>query len=475
MRWLAALLIGLALAGCLGGSGTTSSPPPQVSQTAVAYQADGTGATAVALPAAFQGFQVSTIDTGFHGAEPNIGISPKGTVFVSAYEQVLRSTDGTSWDSVHEVQGGQSFDPMLWVDTTTGRVLYVHIFPQRTCNILATSDDDGTTWQENPLVCPSAIVDHEKLTTGPSAGPLAALADNLNGGRLTLLCYNQSGTTWCAASPDGGQSFPQAVRLDGPGSNLPVIGGLAGQLLGDCGGLNGHQHQAADGTIYVPYGYACQASRIAVSTDGGLTWTRRDPKQGELELDPELATTPDGTAYYLYRGPDQAVHLLRSHDRFATFEGPFLVSPPFLKGTVFAGLTAGADGRIAYAFLGTRESDAGPDDASAATEWHLFAGMSLDAESDAPTFVTTQVTQHPVQRGSICHSKECHDGNRNLLDFIDLSAGPDGRFWVAYTDGCTNEECRLPDQLNEQTSRDDIVAVAHLAAGPSLFGGQVTG
>jgi hypothetical protein len=316
-------------------------------------------------------------------------------------------------------------------------------------------------------------VDHQKVASGPAVGPTLPGASN----RLVSLCYNHLSSTRCAMSRDGGLTFGQDVLVDDlPSSTpLPLPIPLPGvPQLGDCGGLNGVQHHAADGTIYLPYGFTCKQARIAVSTDGGLTWTRREPGEAQLELDPEIATTPDGTANNLYRGDDQRMHLLRSRDRFANVEGPFIVSPPGLKGTVFAGLAAGSDGRIGVAYLGTRDTDAGPDDAGPSAEWHLYVGLSLDAGGDDPTFATQQVTPEsdPVQRGSIALARAEEEGNRNLLDFLDASLGPDGRLWVSYTDGCISAACRIRDQLDVQSSRSQTLAVAFVAEGPSLLEGK---
>ncbi|MFO1532631.1 MAG: sialidase family protein [Thermoplasmatota archaeon] len=471
MRWTTLAVLGLlVLAGCLDFGKSRPPPPTTTSSGAMVFQADGETVVPVPLPAAFgSGMRVASVSTGFHGAEPNVGITAKGNVFVSAYESILRSTDeGGTWVEVHHMGLGQTFDPMLWVDVPTGRVYSIHIYPDKTCSTLIYSDDADVaqpTWREIPLRCPSLVVDHEKLATGPPAGALAPVGGLMPFPRLVSLCYNKLSSTHCAMSLDGGLSYPMDNQVDA------TPGGAAPGTPANCGGLNGHQTHGSDGTIYLPYGYDCRKGRLAVSTDGGVTWTRHAFDEAELELDPEVTVTPDGTAYYLYRGTDQAMHILRSTDRFASHDGPFRVSPPEVKGTVFAGLTSGSDGRIAVAYLGTTDTDAGPDDAGPATVWNLYAGMSLDAGAAAPTFVTVRVNpaDDPVQRGAICHSKECKAGDRNLLDFIDLSVGPDGRFWASFADGCTSAACRTAGQRDAATSRDDTATVAWLLDGPSLL------
>lgn len=479
-------LLALVVAGCSGpwGEGPPPEPVSTVAGDALVHKSTGDAIVVAALPDAFGGLRYSTVATSYSGAEPSIGVNSKGAVFASAFEWVVRSTDGgESWQGVHKAGGGQDFDPMLWVDPITDRVLATHINPQKTCRTIAISDDDGETWRDLPMVCPVTSygqVDHQKLASGPPAG--------LEGSRgllydsLMTLCYNNRGTTRCAASLDGGLTFVQDVAVDGMPVGTPLpdpVPGVPGlppvqDTFGECGGLNGPQHHAADGTIYVPYGYECQQARIAVSTDGAVTWTRRDPGEAQLELDPSVTTTDDGTAYYLYRGDDQRIHLLRSKDGFATVDGPYTVSPPEVKGTVFTNIVGGSAGRIAVAYIGTSTSVQSPDDAPGSTRWHLYVGMSLDADADAPTFVTVRVTpaDDPLQLGSICVALPCGGSDRNLLDFMGMAIAPDGRPWVAYADGCTSKACRTPGQLNTAESRDDTLSIAWMKNGPSLFASE---
>jgi hypothetical protein len=484
----------LLAAGCLD---LARPPPPEPSTTtldgAMVFQAQGDRVVPVPLPEGFgPGLRVATVPTLFRGAEPNIGVTAGGNVYVSAYESILRSRDqGRTWQEAHRMSfgAGQTYDPMLWVDVPTGRVTSTHIYPDKTCSTLVWAPDgdaESPAWNEQPLRCPSPLVDHQKVATGALVGPYAALGAAAPFPRLLTMCYNKVATqdvlpglpgvsppagasgTRCAMSVDGGMSYVSDVEVDA------APGGLLAGRPAPCGGLNGHQAHGPDGTIFVPYGYACRRGRVAVSTNGGTTWTRRDLGVDQLEVDPEVAVAVDGTAYYLYRGGDQALHLLRSRDTFASFDGPFRISPPEVKGTVFAGMAAGSAGRLAFAYLGTPDTSAGPDEANDTTAWNLYVGMSLDADSAAPTIVTVQANPpgDPVQRGSICHSKPCvgEPSNRNLLDFIDATVGPDGRFWVSYADGCT-AACREPGATADD-SRDDTTSVAWILEGPSLLAGR---
>ena len=236
-------------------------------------------------------------------------------------------------------------------------------------------------------------------------------------------------------------------------------------MLHGCGGINGHPAPHPDGTMFVPMTLGCDGPAVGVSEDNGLTWTvRQGPTDfGAEEIDPDVTVTKGGVAYMLYRGSDHLQYLVRSSDKFQTWEGPWRVSPPGVTSTVFAGITSGDDDRIAMAYLATRDSDAEPSEAPAETVWHLMVTYSFDALAQSPTFVTTQVTTDadPVQKGCVWLNG---GGNpcRNMLDFIDMTSDADGRVFVAFTDGCA--AC-----ATDEDSRNRDAAIAVLDSGPSLY------
>jgi hypothetical protein len=171
-----------------------------------------------------------------------------------------------------------------------------------------------------------------------------------------------------------------------------------------------------------------------------------------------------GNVYGTYWG-SKGIRVVASHDKGATWQGERTISPADLKSFVFADTVAGDEGRVAVAYYATADSAAGPDEAEAGSHWHLYLSISENANAAEPTWITTRVTVDPVQVGSICtQGTNCFGGNRNLLDFIDVQAGPDGRIYISYADGCP-EGC--PKQ---STSSQGMVAVQE--AGPRLFDGQ---
>src|SRR5919106_640575 len=119
--------------------------------------------------------------TGGRGAEPNMGVTSTGSIFVTAFDQTLRSQDGgRTWKVVYDFASpnpvGQDLydtaDPMLWVDSATDRIFTNHMFPVLVCSSQIISDDDGESWIHVPGSCGSPVVDHQKLATAPFHAPL---------------------------------------------------------------------------------------------------------------------------------------------------------------------------------------------------------------------------------------------------------------------------------------------------------------
>ncbi|HLE97776.1 MAG TPA: sialidase family protein [Candidatus Thermoplasmatota archaeon] len=478
--WALALLLSApALAGCLSSpveQAATSAELPSASPAYVVTDATGALVTPPSDSPLADPIRLVERLLGQRGGEPNIGATSSGAVFVTAGHATMRSTDlGATWEEVFNLsaalpqlppQAGparvtRSSDPMLWVDPITDRVFTDHMSGLY-CSNLFWSDDDGAKWTMRPWACGIPVNDHQKVATG-AYGPMLAKPPNPVYDTVVYYCYNKLVSTQCAVSYDGGLSFP-------------VDRTVAVGFLDGCGGINGHPAAAPDGTVYVPMNEGCDAPYVGVSQDNGLSWeVRKGPDDhGAEEIDPDVTVTPDGTAYYVWRGSDHLQYLARSKDRFETWEGPWRVSPPHVTSTVFTGITSGDDGKIALAFLGTDDTDEYAQEAPPETRWHLYVTYSLDAASEAPTFATTQVTpeEDPVQVGCVWLAggsggeREC----RNMLDFIDVTSDREGRVYVAFTDGCTLE-CAGYLEVDEMNSRRRDGAVAAIADGPLLVGG----
>ena len=420
---------------------------------------DATGVFPV--PDEWQALTVRLAATGFDGGEPTLGVLSDGTIFTTAGAGSLaRSRDGgLTWEEVatgdEVARPKANLDPWMWVDPLTDRVYNAPLYV--VCTWAAWSDDAGETWDFNPATgCGIPAHDHQKLTSGPPAEGVSTE------GYPSVLYYSYNSFrregTWISQSYDGGRTWTvgQAVH---PSS---CHAGIAGPVA-----------VGPDGTAYSPKP-TCDGIHVAVSKDSGQTW-KVTGKVTDVGTADALAHMTDaavdeaGNAYATWTGEDGLPYVTSSADGGETWSKPKLVSPPGVHATVFNVITAGSDGRVAVAYLGTKDDTKGWDtkdaeSADADTRWHLFVSFLEDATADQPRVVTTQVTpdDDPVQIGCIWQSGGSNPC-RNLYDFIDM-VQRDGRAYVVFADGCA--KCSTASQ-----SRGNEAVVAIVEGGPSLLGG----
>jgi hypothetical protein len=363
---------------------------------------------------------------GRDAGEPSIGANwTTGNIMYLAGLETLRvnnfndATRAASWTSVGAtITSTTSLDPILFTDHRTNRTFVSQL--SAGCSLLAYSDDDGATWFQNPIGCGLASgADHQTVGGGPFAPGLSGVGYP----DTVYYCAQAAVTAQCALSVNGGISFNPSV---------PIYSALS------CSGLHGHLRAAPDGTVYVPNGDCGGKQAVVVSANNGTTWTVR-PVPGSStqdESDPSVAVGAAGTLYFGWENgnghPDVAV----SHDKGVTWSSPIDVGSPFgIQNAQFPTVIAGDDDRAAFAFLGT---PTGGDDqkSSFAGVWHLYVATTYDGGT---TWTTVDATPtDPVQKGSICMAGTTCSGNRNLLDFIDITIDGTGRVYVAYADGCIN-------------------------------------
>ena len=456
----ALLIVAAVLAGC-SGSGPGKAPaaedfaaPPTTHPLGVQQvsgpdlpPAAGENLSADAGMQAREGTAptVLLIDTGFVGPEPTIVSAADGTLFLAAVgevpggdDHVLRSRDGgLTWTVSYDYPGFgptgiPNLDPMLELDPVTGAV-YAMAQVNDWCTDLAISNDGGESWSAAHPACTRPPVDHIKLVAA-RPGPDAIVGGQLHPSVLTLCANTGRGLhTSCSISYDGGLTFPVEREVF--------------TILTGCTGLVGKPEASVDGTIAVPAIWGCTRFTTAFSRDNGLTWSiEESPLEVGHDINPGAGFTPDGTFYGAARGTDERVHVLRFTG--SQWQGPWPVAPPEVQSTAFVTAEAGSDGRVAVAYLGTDAANVHPTDAPDDARWHLYLAWSLDADTADPTWHAARATplNDPVQIGSICIlTRPCTDGNRNLLDFIDSTITPDGRFIVAYADGCLADCAQKPD------------------------------
>lgn len=417
-----------------------------------------------------------TLRTGFIGAEPTLGVTSDGTILSSAVEiqslpglgetylkgAAVRSTDdGASWhDATSSVAGTSTHqwtqDPYLYVDPDTDRVFHSDLVLP--CQYLSTSDDAGTNWTDGVVACDET--DHQNIFAGP---PVSSTPDGypnivyncaINGGALA----GWSTMSTCDRSLDGGRTFlptgePAFVSDPGAGpgwNNVP----------GNCAGAVGHGFVGPDGTVYLPRGF-CGQPWLAISRDEGRTWTRKQvsnlgmPRDEFGNPDHEAAVVADaGHIYYFWSANDRLPYLTVSSDGGSTWSTPVMVGSPDLVQTSLPAMAIGADGKLAFAYMGSTNAPPAPfnenrcllqDDPYAwwaacpywpmpnTVTWNGYITVTDNAADAEPTFhsVTVNDPSDPLVRGR-CGPTRC----AAEFDFIDVVVAPDGTAYAPFVDAC---------------------------------------
>ena len=433
---------------------------------------------------------------GRQAAEPTIGVDERGRVFFpastfdalpagsprqQAHTILLSSGDrGKTWRSVQPKLGGQdahpvTLDPYVHVDKVTGRIFNVDLIGAG--SVLSMSDDSGETWRTNPLTA-AGVNDHQTLFTGPPPiGNPTMIPTDPAFPRIVYYCVNTVAESSCSASRDGGVSFVQMGTFPFPGGYQP-----GGKNFGVCGSLHGHGVTDSKGRIFLPQG-RCLEPTIAVSEDGGLTWTSKvvSPGVGASFVQTSVAVDAADNVYYtwwddLHRLP----YLSVSRDHGKTWGPAMMIAPPGVREVNWPTIDAGDAGRIAITFPGTTAVGDDPEKPSndLTRPWNSYVVVSTNALSSRPLFLSniTNPPYDPVHRGN------CNGRCGNMYDFLDVfvSQLDQGRVWATAVDTCTAAaDCnkkRVPGANGDAISPSDGAAVdmqgvaIRQVSGPALRG-----
>lgn len=427
-RRLAALSL---ILGLLSGQQLGAAPAPLIDYAGptVAYHAGTLANGGTSVEAAYEGEPLVLQSTyvGRNAPEPTIGLNPRGVAFMSAYNDVVRSTDGgLSWEEVGAKVGGvatppTNLDPYVYVDRDTGRVFQPQLYAA--CSWMNISDDEGESWIPNPVACGSFVNDHQTITTGkPPAGLPTVQYPN-----VVYYCFNRVVDSNCSRSLDGGLTFTP--------TRTPAFLGFD-PAVGLCGGLHGHLETDSTGRVYLPKGH-CNRPWLAMSDDAGDTWTRVQITDEFRSFDTHeaIAIDDENNLYYLFMDEERKLPWLAwSTDRGTTWSEPVMVAPPGVKETNFPILTAGARGRVAIQFPGSLSDDR--DDPR--RPWNAYTVVSTTVLDTEPVFLSTTANNpaDPIHRGP-CGTGSNTGRCGGMLDFLDIRVSPvDGWFWGAATDTC---------------------------------------
>ena len=368
------------------------------------------------------------------------------------------------WQDRSAVNTDTGLDPILWTDQKTGRT-FISNNTTGPEVLYAYSDTDGeptttepTGWHEVNGGPPTGA-DHETIGSGPypaSLGPL--LSTPLNQGEFVLFCSQDLVGANCSRSDDLGSTYGPSVVATGPGTSNSQ----------GCGGLHGHVRVAPDGTAWLP-------DKSCGSKQGGAInilasanpWTEFVVEKAVTDADgPAFTTTPQtsggadpsigidstSTVYYCYvnseaNGLEGHVHVAvgkRNDPNNATkvnwIRDTDVGASHGIVNVAHPEAVGGSAGRAACGFIGTNL----PGDYQSGTfqgVWYAFIATTYD---EGRTWVTVNATPNdPVQRatGIWQQGGSGQNGDRNLLDFNEITVDDKGRVLYGYSDGCHTEDC----------------------------------
>ena len=394
--------------------------------------------------------EVSFNYVGRQAAEPTIGVNRNNAGFFAAgtfdsiigasgvtrlaRTVVMRSRDkGATWQPVSPpldlgpastTDPVFSLDPYVHVDPVTGRLFSFDL--NAVCSEGIFSDDEGATWQHS-FPCANPVNDHLTLLSAP-AGAAPTTTPTSTYPRMLYYCFNRVGDSSCERSSDGGLTYvPTSPAFTGSDPN-------AGSL---CGGLTGQLAADSAGRIFLPKGH-CGLPWVAISTDGGESWTRVKITGNTPMADHEVSLAVD-TADNIYAvwqdGTFRLPFLSASRDHGLTWSTPIMMAPPGVHEVNFPTIAAGDPGRIAVLFPGSESQDF----SDPTRPWNTYIVVSVNALDANPTFTWTTANNpnDPVHRGS-CGPGRCdaEDGG-SMFDFLDIQVSPaDGAFWGSTSDTC---------------------------------------
>jgi hypothetical protein len=360
--------------------------------------------------------------TGQASNDPSMVVLPDGGDWLVApvgSTALLRSSDqGATWDAPLNPPGAPTSapnHPWLWQDAQSHRLFYNLFFgisgtgacADGTGALLWTSDDEGQTWQSEPVGCGSQ--DYGQILTGPAA-TAADKASLVANGYPNVVYYCATGPTlifgpdrFCFRSVDGGKTFVRTQGNPGPApantSRFPHNGAVA-----------------ADGTFYVahtsPTGVA-----VAISKDDGDSWTDAvvpgttfddfvlPLTNSETYLSASVAVDAAGNVYVVWVDSKSLLpNLAVSKDAAQTWSTPVMFGAPGLFVASYPNIVAKEAGHIAVAYYGSLQKNGNGGDGYTASDgrpYNAYLMVSTDALSSTPVFWTASVNDpaSPVIKG----------------------------------------------------------------------------
>jgi hypothetical protein len=392
--------------------------------------------------------------TGLGSSEISLGIAKDGTVLVApAYTErgvgVARSSDnGVTWQPLPANFGGDAghsrVQPFMDLDPTSDRTYFVTSVGVDGPGLdLSLSTDQGTTWTHQ-VIAPTdsdwmKIFTGPRIATDPGTGTIVYASvpnpsSTLGPDHQEIFRSTDGGMTWSTNVAGTALTLMPSVAV----SNGWIDAALcpsAEQIIFSDGAV------AADGTIYLPF-RLCKRLAIATSHDEGTTWqvalvpgSSLPPYSGlatyltTQNVIPSEAVAVDtaGDVYLVWNDAANLLHLTASKDGGVTWTGgqtPVVASAPGVTFAVLATVTAADPGRVAIAYLGSKDGKA----------FDGYMTESLDALDPTPTFASLVVNDpaKPLFANGFDNDYANVVSGGDLDEFIQVKYAPDGDVWASF-------------------------------------------
>ena len=429
-----------------------------------------------------------------HGsAEPSLGITSDGTVFVAPVFDATEgsgiihsSDDGESWDIVRPKlpNGGAHgrVQPYMHIDPKTDRIFFATMAgagidsPTGSGLDMSFSADKGTTWSFANLIPDAA--DWIKIFTGPP---------------VTSTTSGYPNVVYASAPTPISTPIPVAELIGLKPINQPVYKSLDGGttwshvadrslLPEDVEGCDpfewiiyGNALVASDGTLYQVL-RQCTSIKITASRDEGATWTMHAIPEGTLPpfdtrnllqivanpniLVTELLTSDsDDNLYLAWVDADGRLRLTSSRDGAMTWSAPVTVSAPDIRQVRYAALASSSPGTLALAYYGSTDDIA----------YHGYITETLNAFDATPSFVSVTVNDptEPLYKDGFEVGYLGILNGYDLNEIVHVKYAPNGDIWASFT----KDMCK-----GVQTETCEWNAEAHASsAGQAVVGRMVHG
>lgn len=375
-------------------------------------------------------------DDGAGGGDCDIAFSPDvpagQTAQTLAYASLTlpditvgRSIDSAQSFTTPNPVGSQIVaDDRQWLAAAGGNTFYLSSHIVASDNIaVSKSTDGGQTYSFaglaiDPAHLPQAAYNNElsplvvDVTSPANPKPVYTMfsapstaAANLNSAAGTTQDNNNA--LYLASSFDGGQTWADTPIYIGPAG--ASYNRIFPTLSIDS---SGELWAAWSDNLHIYVSHALTRASTATLPTGTSLW---DPDAGATIVPETLTSLTDAPAGTL------------------AWTSPVQLDPPGTTSNVFAWVTGGGPDRADVVWYSGTGSGSGPDDPTA--QWIVrYAGLH---ETKKGLAVIPQVaSSHVMHVGQICETGvNCSiNGNRDLLDFLEVTITPDGRAAIAWSD-----------------------------------------